>query len=58
MARKAKPKSAFEIARSTPSAVARAAFLRSGAGKHGKSGRDKNRAERQQAKRDLRGGDF
>lgn len=53
-----KKKSAFELARSTPSAVARAAFQRSGSGLHGKQGKAKAKAERRSVKQALRRGDY
>lgn len=52
------PRSAEQLAASTSSRVAVAAFLRSGAGSHGKSGRRRNRSERQQSRRALRRGDW
>jgi hypothetical protein len=58
MAAKRKPRSPEQIAAGTPSAVAVAAFLRSGAGKHGKSGRSRTRFERQSTRRQLRQGDW
>ena len=39
----------------TPSAVARAAFMRSGAGRHGGSDRAQNKRDRSVTKRTLRG---
>ena len=57
MARKIKPKSALELARSTPSAVALASFDRPG-GSHGKHGKRANRHDRRNSKQSLRRGDW
>lgn len=56
--KKKKPKTAVELAKAGGSAVALAARLRSGAGKHEKEGAARRRAERRAAKVDLRRGDF
>lgn len=55
---RANHKSAVELARSTGSAVAVAAFQRSGAGKHGGSARQQHRRSRQSARQSLRRGDW
>jgi hypothetical protein len=49
-----KIKSSTELARSTASKVAVAAFQRSGAGKHGGTAREQRRRDRQQTKQSLR----
>jgi hypothetical protein len=53
-----KPKSPMKLARSVGSAVAVAAFQRSGAGEHGGSRRAQRRRARQSANRALRRGDW
>lgn len=61
MARKFRKRAAAspeQLAASVPSPVALAALLRSGAGKHGKSGRSRARQQRQAERRRLRGGDW
>ena len=57
MKRRTKPKSALELARSTPSAVAVASFNRPG-GTHGKAGKRANRNDRRSSKQSLRRGDW
>jgi hypothetical protein len=52
------PKGAVKLARSVRSAVALAAFQRSGAGKHGGSARAQHRRARQSIRRALRRGEF
>jgi hypothetical protein len=52
------PASAAKLARSVRSAVAIAAFQRSGAGKHGGSARAQRRRARQAVRRALRRGDW
>jgi hypothetical protein len=52
------PNGAVKLARSIRSAVAVAAFQRSGAGKHGGSTRAQHRRARQAVRRALRRGDF
>jgi len=48
------PKSIQDIAKGVGSKVLLAARLRSGAGKHGGSAKQKNRKERRQSKQDLK----
>jgi hypothetical protein len=56
--RKPQPATALELSRSGGSAVAVAAFLRSGAGKHGTQGRAAHRQDRRVARQTLRRGDW